>query len=141
MNKLFVDTWGWLTLYDQRERHHQDVVDVYTTVRTQGGKLYTTDYVLDETFTLLFKRLPFSKAQQALQMLDKAVDTGYLILEWIDENRFAKTKALRLKFQDKPYISFTDLSSMVVVVDLAISHILTADAHFQHVGMGFEPTP
>jgi predicted nucleic acid-binding protein len=141
MRKLFVDTWGWLTLYDQREQHHQDVVNVYATLRTQGGKLYTTDYVLDETFTLMFKRLPFSQAQRALCMLDTAIDAGYLILEWINEARFVETKALRLKFQDKPYISFTDLSSMVAMTDLGISHILTADAHFLHVGMGFEPTP
>ena len=57
--KLFVDTWGWLTLYDSREARHHDVARFYDRFRSQGGQLYTTDYVLDETLTLLFVRLPF----------------------------------------------------------------------------------
>jgi predicted nucleic acid-binding protein len=137
MSKLFVDTWGWLTLYDRRESQHQRVADFYTDLRAQGGQLYTTDYVLDETFTLLFKRLPFVQAQQALHLLDIAMQAGYLHLEWITPERFTQAKLLRLKLQDKPDISFTDLSSMSVMSELGISAILTADAHFMHVGMRF----
>lgn len=141
MNKVFVDTWGWLTLYDKRESQHQYVVDWYTDFRARKGKLYTTDYVLDETFTLLFKRLPFSQAQQALHILGTAAQTGNLNLEWITPESFAKTQALRLKLQDKPNISFTDLSSMSVMAALKISTVLTGDAHFMHVGMGFQVVP
>jgi predicted nucleic acid-binding protein len=60
--KLFVDTWGWLTLYDRSEARHQDVARFYAGFRSQDGQLYTTDYVLDETLTLLFVRLPFPQA-------------------------------------------------------------------------------
>jgi predicted nucleic acid-binding protein len=139
--KLFVDTWGWLTLYDKREARHREVVNFYQKFRTQQGQLFTTDYVLDETFTLLFKRLPFAQAQQALSLLDEAVDLGYLNLEWITPDRFAKTKNLRLKLQDKPQISFTDLSSMIVLEEMTISNILTADAHFTHVGLDVQVIP
>ena len=139
--KLFIDTWGWLTLYDKRESQHQTVVTFFEQFNTQEGIAYTTDYVLDETFTLLFKRLPFQQARQALKVLEDSVETGYLILEFITPQRFARTKLLRLKFQDKPQISFTDLSSMIVMEELAISTVLTGDAHFSHVGMGFQVTP
>ena len=141
MSKLFVDTWGWLTLYDKRESQHQRVVDFYTDFRAQDGQLYTTDYVLDETFTLLFKRLPFVQAQQALHLLDIATQVGYLRLEWITPERFAQAKVLRLKLQDKPDISFTDLTSMSVMAELRIPTVLTADAHFMHVGMSFQVAP
>lgn len=136
--KLFVDTWGWLTLYDSREARHHDVARFYDRFRSQGGQLYTTDYVLDETLTLLFVRLPFPQAQQAMTILDQAIEDGYLLLEWMTPERFAQTEALRLKFQDKPRISFTDLSSMAVMQELGISTVLTGDAHFTHVGMGFQ---
>jgi predicted nucleic acid-binding protein len=135
---LFVDTWGWLTLFDSRERRHGDVVQFYEHLRSQDGHLYTTDYVLDETFTLLFTRLPFDQAQQAMILLDQAVEEGYILLEWITPERFARTETLRLKFQDKPRISFTDLTSMTVMEELGIPTVLTADAHFTHVGMGFQ---
>jgi predicted nucleic acid-binding protein len=52
--KLFIDTWGWLQLYDKRENQHQTVATFFEHFNTQGGTIYTTDYVLDETFTLLF---------------------------------------------------------------------------------------
>ena len=67
--KLFVDTWGWLTLHDKRETQHRKVVNLYNDFRSQGGYIYTTDYVLDETFTLLFKRLPFLHARKSLEIL------------------------------------------------------------------------
>jgi predicted nucleic acid-binding protein len=64
--KLFVDTWGWLTLRDSREAKHEDVVSLVGEFRAGKGVLYTTDYVLDETYTLLFKRLPFTKAKASV---------------------------------------------------------------------------
>jgi len=94
-----------------------------------------------ETFTLLFKRLPFVQAQQALHLLDIAMQAGYLRLEWITPERFTQAKVLRLKLQDKPDISFTDLTSMRVMAELGISTVLTADAHFMHVGMRFQIVP
>lgn len=139
--KLFVDTWGWLTLYDQRESHHQAVATFFEQFNTQRGLAYTTDYVLDETFTLLFKRLPFPQARRALSTIEDAIGAGYLLLEYITPPRFARTKTLRLKLQDKPQISFTDLSSMIVMEEVAIKTILTGDAHFAQVGMGFQIAP
>jgi uncharacterized protein len=139
--KLFIDTWGWLQLYNKRENQHQAVATFFNDFNSRGGTIYTTDYILDETFTLLFKRLPFYQAQQALEVIEATIEAGYLILEYITPERFAQTKALRLTFRDKPQISFTDLSSMIVMEELAISTILTGDAHFSHVGMGFQLVP
>ena len=53
--KLFIDTWGWLTLRDRRESRHQEAVTYYRDFRLQHGIAYTSDYVLDETITLLFR--------------------------------------------------------------------------------------
>ncbi len=48
---------------------------------------------------------------------------------------------MRLKYADKPLISFTDLSSMVVMKELEISLVLTGDDHFNQVGMEFIKVP
>ena len=100
---------------------------------------YTTDYILDETFTLLFKRLSFHQAHQALNIIEDSIQAEYLILEYITPSRFAQAKSLRVKLQDKPAISFTDLST--VMEELNISTILTGDAHFAHIGMDFQIVP
>jgi predicted nucleic acid-binding protein len=139
--KLFIDTWGWLTLRDRNESRHEDVKGIYHQFRGKKGIIYTSDYVLDETFTLLFKRLPFKTAKESLARIDKAIEEGYLQVEWVTPERFEKAKELRLKYQDKPKISFTDLASMVVMTDLGIKNIITGDEHFEQVGLGFQKKP
>lgn len=138
---LFVDTWGWVTLRDKRESKHSEAFDFYAEFRQRDGTVVTTDYVLDETFTILFKRLPFSPARESADLLQEAVTRGVVKIEWITPERFDKALGLRRRFQDKPDISFTDLSPMVVMEELGISRILTEDAHFAHVGMGFQNVP
>lgn len=138
---LFIDTWGWLTLRDRREARHKEVKTYYQEVQKQNGRIYTTDYVLDETYTLLFKRLPYSVARESVERLNEAVLNGYLLIEWITPERFEEAKILRMKYQDKPRISFTDLTSIVVMNKLKIVNILTEDARFIQVGMGFIVVP
>lgn len=139
--KIFIDTWGWLTLQDKREPRHQEVKNFYQDFRQRKGIAYSSDYVLDETITLLFRRLPFSVAIEFLDDIDQAVQEKYLRLERITPGRFEKAKELRIKFGDKPRISFTDLTSMVVITECGITEILTEDDHFTQVGMGFKKVP
>jgi predicted nucleic acid-binding protein len=96
---------------------------------------------MDETITLLFRWLPFETAKTGLERIEKAAREGYLRLERITQDRFEKAKRLRLKFRDKPLISFTDLTSMVVMQERRLKQILTEDDHFTHVGMGLERVP
>lgn len=138
---LFIDTWGWIVIQNSREPRHGEIRNFYQTRRDQKDVIYTTDYVLDETFTLLFRRLPFPQARESLETLDDAIQDGYLRLERITPERFEQAKRLRLRFQDKPRISFTDLTSMVVMAERGITDILTGDAHFIQVGMGFVTVP
>ncbi len=139
--KLFVDTWGWLTLHDKREAQHQEIVKLYRSFRSQAGAIYTTDYVLDETFTLFFKRLTPARAKRSMEMLINAFREEDFNLVWITAERFVQTQALRIKYLDKPQISFTDLTSMAVMKELGIEAVLTGDAHFTQVGMGFQKIP
>ena len=139
--KLFIDTWGWLVLHNKREPRHAEVNVYYRKLRINGGTIYTTDYILDETLTMLFRRLPFSLARKSIGLLDKAIEQGYLRLEWISPQRFEAAKELRLRLHDKPDISFTDLTSMVVMKELDVSSILTEDDHFIQVGMRFKKMP
>lgn len=139
--KLFIDTWGWVVIHNRQEPRHAEVKAFYRKFRLQMGMIYTTDYILDETLTLLFRRLPSRLAKEIVTYLDEATQKGYLSLEWITPERFETAKDLRLRFLDKPTISFTDLTSMAVMAELKIESILTADAHFEQVGMGFAKDP
>lgn len=139
--RIFIDTWGWLTLRDKRESRHVEVSAFYRDFRQKKGIAYTSDYVLDETITLLFRRLSFPRARESLEYIEQAITTRYLRLEWVTPERFERTKTLRKRLQDKPQISFTDLTSMVIMEERGIVQILTEDEHFLHVGMRFQKMP
>src|SRR3972149_7181989 len=139
--RVLVDTWGWLALADDREPKHRNVRTLIRNLWQQAEAALTTDYVLDETFTLVFRRLPFVKAQRFVSTLDTAEQQGSLQVEHIGPERFALAKKLRLRFRDKPLISFTDLTSVVVMQELRIKRIVTADEPFRQGGLGFETHP
>lgn len=140
-NSLFIDTWGWLTLNDQKETLHKETVNCYRQCLKQQWTFVTSDYVLDETFTLFFKRLSRYQAQKSSQaLLDSFQEDNFRLIN-VNQERFYQTVKLRNQYLDKPRISFTDLSSMVIMREFNIIHILTNDSHFEQVGMGFIHLP
>lgn len=140
-DRLVVNTWGWLSLADDREPRHRQVREIVSRLRRAGDTAVTTDYVVDEAFTLVFRRLPFARARRFISTLEGAERDGSLSVESVGTERFAAAKTLPLRFRDKPDISFTDLTTMVVMHELRLTRILTADEDFRHVGMGFQPLP
>lgn len=135
--KLFIDTWGWVAVADRKDGGHAAASEIFQEARRSGGAV-TTNFILDETFTLLFKRRPF---EEAWNFATNVVRSPFIDVEEVSGARFSKTLELRKRFADKPGISFTDLSSMAIMTELGILDILTADRHFAHVGLGFRVLP
>ena len=75
--KIFIDTWGWLTLYDRKEYKHQEVAEIYRSILASKSRVYTTTFVLDETFTLFFKRLNIEQSRQGMVQLSSAFESKY----------------------------------------------------------------
>lgn len=71
----------------------------------------------------------------------KAEQQGELQVERITPERFRKAYALRIRYRDKPRISFTDLTSFIVMHELKIKHALTGDGHFKQSQLGFVTLP
>ena len=134
---VFVDTWGWLELAAGNDA----VLDLRRQSQRSGVAWVTTDYILDEAITRLFKTSPFRLADAFFVEVFRGCDAGGLVVELITKERFESAYRLRLRYRDKPNISFTDFTSFVVMQELGLRRVLTADAHFLHVGMGFERVP
>ncbi len=135
--KLFVDTWGWVAIADRRDAGHEAATEIFRRAHRSGGAI-TSNFILDETFTLLFKRRPF---EEAWHFTTNVVQSPFIDVQEVNSARFSKTIELRKQFSDKPKISFTDLSTMAIMLELGISDILTADRHFTHAGLGFRTLP
>jgi len=141
VERLFVDTWAWLVLANDRDPAFGSVSRIRASVAGQAGAWVTTDYVLDETMTRLFALAPFAEARRFTEGVFEASRRGLLDIEHVTPERFSRAWRLRLRFHDKPRISFTDLTSFVVMRELGLQHVLTGDAHFEQVGMGFFRLP
>lgn len=139
--RLFVDTWGWLVLANDRDPAFSGVAGIRENAAGRLGAWVTTDYVLDETMTRLFAAAPFAAARRFMEGVFEASLQGLLDIEYVTPERFSDAWRLRLRYRDKPRISFTDLTSFVVMRELGLKHVLTADAHFEQAGMGFVRLP
>lgn len=138
---IFVDTWGWMALGHRRDPRHREVRHIYQELRRQRLPICTSDYVLDEVITLLFRREVFGEAVRFVEGLFAAAALGHLRVERVTADRFSAAWELRKRFQDKPLISFTDLLSMALMQERDIQRVLTEDEHFIQVGMGFSKLP
>lgn len=137
----FIDTWGWLALGHRKDVRHSEVKELYKELRQQGSLLYTSNFVLDELITLLFRREHFYEATQFVEGIFSAIHLNQLNFICVTSNQFMQAWELRKRFDDKPLISFTDLTSMVIMQEHKIKEILTDDNHFIQVGMGFIIVP
>ena len=138
---IFVDTWGWLVLAHRKDPNHSRVRDLRRKSAQQGSRWTTTDYVLDETATRLFATAPFSEAVRFFDGIFESQALGSLTIETVGPERFRAAWKLRLKYKDKPRISFTDLTSFAVMRDAGIRYVITGDVHFGQIGLGFHTLP
>lgn len=101
----------------------------------QHNVLVTTDYVADETLTLIRKRIGLRAAEKWWQQIEAS---SRLRWEWIDIRRAEKARGVFFRQRDKDY-SFTDCTSFVVMRELKIGQALATGDHFRQ--MGFQVLP
>lgn len=139
--RFFVDTWGWVALGHKKDSHHKEVAHFYREAHSRKAQIITSDYVLDELITLLFRRENSAEVLIFVDGLLSSAAQDRIKVEKITPDHFERAWELRRRFKEKPFISFTDLTSMVLMNEMNIAKILTEDRHFFQVGMGFQKVP
>jgi predicted nucleic acid-binding protein len=132
---LFVDTAGWMMLADASDPLHTHAAAYRDAWLESGGLFVSTDYVLDETITLIRFRLGLRAAEAWWNQVE---GSGRLIWEWIDPPRAEKARKWLFRWRDKDF-SFTDCTSFVIMRERRLRVALTSDRHF--VQAGFEIAP
>jgi uncharacterized protein len=139
--RCFIDTWAWLVLASDHDPAFSAVSTLRAKAASRLGAWVTTDYVLDETLTRLFAAAPFQKARRFAEAIFQASEVGLVAVERVTLERFQAAWQLRLRYRDKPRISFTDLTSFVVMKEMGLTSVISGDAHFEHAGLGFRRIP
>lgn len=132
--RLFVDTSASVALADRRDRVHEKAV-AFVQENRPRLRFTTSDYVLDETVTLLRRRIGHSPTVQFVNAI--LISKLYHIAR-IDDVLWHQAWAL-FKAHDDQMFSFTDCTSFVAMKALDISHAFTFDGHFRTAGFATLP--
>lgn len=135
MKAIFADTAGWVACADRRDQSHQECCAVRDGQLKDGRVLVTTDYVVDETLTLLKIRLGTAAARQWWETV--AISPRVLIRS-VDDELLVEARRWFFRCSDKDF-SFTDCTSFALMKRDKIRSALTTDHHF--VQAGFKALP
>jgi predicted nucleic acid-binding protein len=135
MKGLFVDTAGWMACADASDPAHKRSAAARDGWLEEGGLLVTTDYIADETLTLLRLRLGLRAAENWWHQVDSS---SHLRWEFVSLTRADKARGWFFRYADKEF-SFTDCTSFVVMRELKLQEALTTDHHFAQAGFVTRP--
>ena len=133
---IFVDTSAWYALKATDDGFHDDAVSFHDELMSgRQGSLVVTDYVLDETATLLMDR---KGGNVAAGFLDEALASKSVRLIWVSPDLFHEAIKAFKNAGDRRW-SFTDCTSFQLMHRLKISDAFAFDEHFSEAGFNRLP--
>jgi predicted nucleic acid-binding protein len=118
MNAGFVDPGGWMACADRSDPAHVACTAARDATLEAGRLLITTDFVVDETLTLIRFRLGLAAANAWWEQID-----GSARLRWerVENDRFERARHLFFQYRDKD-LSFTDCTSFAIMRELKLTN-------------------
>lgn len=128
--KLFVDTSAWLALNDKTDQYHSRAVAKSLEIKRLKIELITSEYIIDESVTLIRYRV----SHYAAVIFGDALFNSSIvkIIDVKDEDRLKAWEIFK-KYEDKE-LSFTDCTSFAIMEKLKLNKAFTFDEHFKKVG-------
>ena len=127
---IYIDTGAFLARYLVRDQYHDLAVAFWDELKTKNEVLMTSNFVLDETATLLGRRAGYVFASKRL----RAVYASSVLQIWRPD-RDDELQAIDwfVKFSDQG-VSFTDCISFVLMRRGQVQHVFSFDHHFELAG-------
>ena len=124
---IFVDTGAWFAQFVTADANHAAAV---AWMAQNRQPLITTDYIVDETLTLLKAR-----GQDAVALaLGQQFFEGFLTqIHYLTQDDLRQMWETFRRFSDKEW-SFTDCASKVVMEKLGLMQAFAFDQHFRQFG-------
>ena len=132
---IYIDTGAFLARHLSKDQYHFKANAFWDSIRKNSETCVTSNFVLDETFTLLGRRAGYSFAAQRARNIYASELVNILRPSREDE---LKAIALFEKYSDH-HISFTDCVSFVLMKSRRIKRVFTFDQHFQIAGFQLYP--
>lgn len=124
---IFVDTGAWFALMVRSDRNHRAAQRL---LDANQAPLVTSDFIIDETLTLLRGR---GEPRRALDAGAGFFSGRYGTLYYLTPDDIHSAWDVFRRYDDKGW-SFTDCSSLVVMRKFGIRTAFAFDPHFRQFG-------
>jgi uncharacterized protein len=124
---IFVDTGAWFASVVPSD---PDYAAASSWLSQNTEPLLTTDYVVDETLTLLKVR---GETSRTLRLGEELFRGALATVYYLTEADIDQTWETFRRYSDKDW-SFTDCASKVVIDKLNLTHAFAFDRHFRQFG-------
>lgn len=125
--KIFVDTSAFCALTIPKDQHNLRAKFLYEQLRSRQAVIYTSDYVLDEVYTLLNTRGSHRTSVRFMEQVSKSNLVILRVTEAVEE----EAKNIFRRFEDKK-LSFTDCTRFALIHQNRIEAAFAFDKHFKH---------
>ena len=123
--RVFIDSGGFLAVMDRDDPLHVAARDLSARLESSRSQLYTSNYIVDETCTLVRARTSHRLAAQFLRSLRIS---GIILLR-VTPAIEAEAERIFLRYADKDF-SFTDCTSFALIETKRLDAVLSFDRHF-----------
>jgi uncharacterized protein len=133
--KLFVDSSGWIALFDRSDQYQQQAATAFRQLQGQNVTLFTSDYVFDEAITFIRHHTTHLNAVQFGYWLLQARNVNLLRL---DEAAWRAAWQMFQAYDDRRW-AFTDCTSFILMRQQKLFQAFTFDHHFAQAGFQLWP--
>lgn len=134
--RVFADTSAFVPLYHEKDPHAQAALAVSQQMVERGDDVFTSNYVIAETLTVLSQRA----GKAAALSFGQEVRNGDLVVIRVTED--VEGHAFERFRTTQKDVSFVDCTSFVICENLGIRDVFAFDRHFTRYGFKLlEPSP
>ncbi len=133
---IFVNTTGWLALYNPNDANHQAARHLWEDWRGEPVRLVTTDYVLDQVYTALKMFGSLHTAQAFHQVITNSDVVRVFMTDSVIFDRAWKV----FLDDEQPSWTFTDCINYSVIHYLGLTETFTFDPNFSAPGLIIVPS-
>ena len=127
---VFIDTSAFKAIIDKNDDFHNQAVKIWDLLCAQEAVLVTTNYILDEAFTLIRVRCGIRVVEKFREILANSTPALKIIRITVED----ESKAWEWFNKDWKKLSFTDCTSFSAMSRLKIDKVVSFDKHFQRAG-------
>jgi predicted nucleic acid-binding protein len=127
---MFIDTSAFLAIENREDSYHESSLAFRDACLKSRRVLVTSDYVLDESYTIIRLRAGHDIAVQFGEALRSS---QFIRIEHVTPELIEKAWKIFKTYGDHDF-SFTDCTSFAIMKDLNIKTAFAFDAHFREFG-------